>query len=125
MPDRTSQTVITLPRGLHGSLMPPGPEQGVVIFAHGSGSSRFSPRNTAVAATLWQAGLGTLLFDLLRPEEAADRTKVFDIGLLAERLVEATDWLLSPAGLGGAVPVGYFGASTGSAAAREIGRAHV
>ncbi|HWX46529.1 MAG TPA: alpha/beta family hydrolase [Roseomonas sp.] len=115
--DRTSQTVTILPRELPGILMPPEPGRGVVIFAHGSGSSRFSPRNTAVAAALWQIGLGTLLFDLLRPEEAEDRAKVFDIALLSERLVEATDWLFSPAGLGGAVPVGYFGASTGSAAA--------
>ncbi|HWL81011.1 MAG TPA: alpha/beta family hydrolase [Roseomonas sp.] len=115
--DRTSRIVMIPPLELRGILMPPEAGRGVVIFAHGSGSSRLSPRNTAVAAALWQAGLGTLLFDLLLPQEGEDRSKVFDIGLLAQRLVQATDWLLSPAGLGGAVPVGYFGASTGSAAA--------
>jgi len=83
----------------------------------GSGSSRFSPRNRFVAEALRSAGLGTLLFDLLREEEAADRRLVFDIPLLAERLAQATDWLASPAGAGGAVPIGYFGASTGAAAA--------
>ncbi|MXP63034.1 alpha/beta hydrolase [Roseomonas sp. M0104] len=115
--NRTSRTVAIPPLGLRGILMPPAAGRGVVVFAHGSGSSRLSPRNTAVAATLWQRGLGALLFDLLLPEEGEDRSKVFDIALLARRLVQATDWLLSPAGVGGAVPVGYFGASTGSAAA--------
>lgn len=105
------------PLGLGGSYAPPEAGAGVVIFAHGSGSSRFSPRNRFVAEGLRQAGLGTLLFDLLRPEEAEDRRKVFDIPLLAGRLIAATEWLTSPAGAGGAVPVGYFGASTGAAAA--------
>lgn len=105
------------PLGLGGSYAPPEAGAGVVIFAHGSGSSRFSPRNRFVAEGLRQAGLGTLLFDLLRPEEAEDRRKVFDIPLLAGRLIAATEWLTSSAGAGGAVPVGYFGASTGAAAA--------
>ncbi|WP_344579770.1 phosphoribosyltransferase family protein [Streptomyces lunalinharesii] len=85
----------------------------VVMFAHGSGSSRRSPRNRAVAATLHRAGLGTLLFDLLTPAEEADRAKVFDIDTLARRLAEATRWLRARE----AVPIGYFGASTGAAAA--------
>jgi putative phosphoribosyl transferase len=109
---------VTIPLlGLGGSYVPPEPGAGVVVFAHGSGSSRLSPRNRFVAEGLRRAGLGTLLLDLLRPEEAEDRRKVFDIPLLAERLVGATDWLASPAGAGGTAPVGYFGASTGAAAA--------
>ncbi|AKA02627.1 phosphoribosyl transferase [Streptomyces noursei ZPM] len=85
----------------------------IVMFAHGSGSSRRSPRNRAVAATLNRAGLGTLLFDLLTPAEEADRAKVFDIDTLARRLAEATRWLRARE----AAPIGYFGASTGAAAA--------
>jgi putative phosphoribosyl transferase len=109
--------IVIPPLGLHGALAAPGPGHGVVVFAHGSGSSRRSPRNTHVAAALRQRGLGTLLFDLLLPEEASDRGKVFDIGLLTGRLVQATDWLVSTEGAGGTVPVGYFGASTGAGAA--------
>ncbi|MEU1365314.1 phosphoribosyltransferase [Streptomyces sp. NPDC005803] len=85
----------------------------VVVFAHGSGSSRHSPRNRSVAAALNRAGLGTLLFDLLTPAEEADRANVFDIGTLAGRLVDATQWVQRRA----PVPVGVFGASTGAAAA--------
>ncbi|KNB53139.1 alpha/beta family hydrolase [Streptomyces caatingaensis] len=97
---------------LDGDLtMPPG-APAVVIFAHGSGSSRHSPRNRAVAATLNRAGLGTLLFDLLTPEEAEDRQKVFAIGFLAGRLAEVTDHMRRES-----VPLCYFGASTGAAAA--------
>jgi putative phosphoribosyl transferase len=116
--DAEPRMVTVPPLGLHGALAAPAPGRGVVAFAHGSGSSRLSPRNRFVAAELRRrAGLGTLLFDLLLPDEAADRRKVFDIPLLAERLVGATDWLTSSAGAGGALPVGYFGASTGAAAA--------
>ena len=116
--DAHPRAVTIPPLGLPGALAAPAPGRGVVAFAHGSGSGRLSPRNTFVAAQLRRAGLGTLLFDLLRPEEAHDRAKVFDIGLLAGRLVQATDWLRSPQALGGAAaPVGYFGASTGAAAA--------
>ena len=86
------------------------------MFAHGSGSSRLSPRNTRVAADLCTAGLATLLFDLLTPEEASDRTLVFDIGLLAERLLMATDWVVEEKCTSD-LPIGYFGASTGAAAA--------
>jgi len=89
----------------------------VILFAHGSGSSRHSPRNRAVAAALQQAGLATLLFDLLTPAEEADRSLVFDIPLLGRRLQAATAWLRrDPAGVSG-LPVGYFGASTGAGAA--------
>ena len=101
---------------LPGDLATPAPAGGAVIFAHGSGSSRLSPRNIQVARTLNQAGLATLLFDLLTPAEAADRENVFDISLLATRLAAATDWLREQPAVGG-LPIGYFGASTGAAAA--------
>lgn len=101
---------------LPGRLTVPARVRGVVVFAHGSGSSRSSPRNVFVAGTLHVAGLGSLLFDLLTPEEEADRASVFDIGLLAGRLAAATGWLRGQPGLE-QVPVGYFGASTGAAAA--------
>ncbi len=102
--------------GLEGRLELPEGAKGIVIFAHGSGSSRFSPRNAFVAGELRKRGLGTLLFDLLSEEEAADRRNVFDIPLLAGRVVEAVEWAR-----GGedtrALDVGLFGASTGAAAA--------
>ncbi|MFI5062661.1 MAG: phosphoribosyltransferase family protein [Streptosporangiales bacterium] len=101
---------------LAGQLTVPADARGIVVFAHGSGSSRHSPRNRYVAAVLNQAGLGTLLFDLLTPDEEADRANVFDIGLLARRLVGVTEWLRGQPGAAG-VPAGYFGASTGAAAA--------
>jgi dienelactone hydrolase len=88
----------------------------VVAFAHGSGSSRFSPRNNYVAEALQDAGLATLLFDLLTDDEAKDRANVFDIPLLAERLIMAADWLGHDAQTE-PLPLGYFGASTGAAAA--------
>ncbi|KOU32636.1 phosphoribosyl transferase [Streptomyces sp. WM6373] len=98
---------------LAGDLALPEGAGAVVMFAHGSGSSRRSPRNRAVAAELNRAGLGTLLFDLLTPAEEADRANVFDIEALAGRLTDATAWLRRRALL----PIGYFGASTGAAAA--------
>ena len=101
---------------MSGHLTIPDPAVGVVVFAHGSGSSRRSPRNHYVAAVLNRAGLGTLLFDLLTAAEELDRAKVFDIGLLASRLASATDWLRTRLGAA-ELPVGYFGASTGAAAA--------
>jgi putative phosphoribosyl transferase len=101
---------------LAGHLTIPENPVGVVVFAHGSGSSRHSPRNRYVAGELNQAGLGTLLFDLLTPQEELDRTKVFDVELLAHRLVEVTRWLGARADAA-ALPVGYFGASTGAGAA--------
>lgn len=101
---------------LHGRLSVPPGARGVVLFAHGSGSSRHSPRNRYVAEVLQHAGLGTLLFDLLTRAEEHDRRKVFDIALLATRLGGATAWLRRhPAAKG--LPLGYFGASTGAAAA--------
>jgi predicted phosphoribosyltransferase/dienelactone hydrolase len=104
------------PEGLEGLLGVPADAKGVVIFAHGSGSGRLSPRNNQVAAGLRDAGLATLLLDLLRPEEEADRANVFDIELLASRLVSATRWALAKPELAG-LRIGYFGASTGAGAA--------
>ncbi len=104
------------PFALGGILDVPRGSPSVVLFAHGSGSSRLSPRNVQVATALSKAGLGTLLFDLLTEREAADRANVFDIGLLAERLFLATNWLRAQTELRG-MRVGYFGASTGAAAA--------
>jgi len=104
------------PRGLSASLAVPQDARGLVIFAHGSGSSRFSPRNGFVAAALREKGLATLLMDLLTEEEAQDRRNVFDIPLLAGRVVEAIDWATAEPALG-ELPIGLFGASTGAAAA--------
>jgi putative phosphoribosyl transferase len=101
---------------LPGDLRIPDQAEGLVIFVHGSGSSRKSPRNRQVAEALNEAGLATLLFDLLTEEEAADRGKVFDIDLLAERLVAATRWAQREPELR-ELPLAYFGASTGAAAA--------
>src|SRR6185369_15480341 len=101
---------------LDGVLGLPDQAKGVVIFAHGSGSSRLSPRNTYVARVLQEAGIGTLLFDLLTKAEDHIYERRFDIGLLAKRLVGATLWLMERPELRGC-SVGYFGASTGAAAA--------
>ncbi|HWN00881.1 MAG TPA: dienelactone hydrolase family protein, partial [Streptosporangiaceae bacterium] len=101
---------------LAGYLTVPENAPGIVVFAHGSGSSRHSPRNRYVAGVLNEAGLGTLLFDLLTPEEEADRANAFDIGLLAGRLAEVTGWLRAQPRAAHAA-IGYFGASTGAAAA--------
>lgn len=101
---------------VEGHLLVPAGAQGTVIFAHGSGSSRHSPRNRHVAEELNGSGLGTLLFDLLTAHEDLDRAKVFDIGLLSERLLAVTGWLRSDRRLS-RQSIGYFGASTGAAAA--------
>ncbi|HEX9776192.1 MAG TPA: phosphoribosyltransferase [Actinomycetota bacterium] len=113
----TASVAIELPDAtLDGDLsMPPDPI-GIVVFAHGSGSSRLSPRNRAVAAALNEARIATLLLDLLTPEEEPDRANVFDVELLAGRLAVATRWLRARAGIA-SLPLGYFGASTGAAAA--------
>ena len=103
---------------LEGMLGLPEEALGVVLFAHGSGSGRLSPRNQYVARALRENGLGTLLIDLLENWEADDRSKVFDIDLLAERLLEATDWLLQEPSTQH-LRIGYFGASTGAAAALQ------
>src|SRR5436305_6929105 len=103
---------------LSGDLSIPDGAQGVVLFAHGSGSSRHSPRNQFVARTIREAGVGTLLFDLLtREEEAVDMHTAqlrFDIGLLATRLIDATYWIKAELDY---LNVGYFGSSTGGGAA--------
>ncbi len=101
---------------LQGHLHLPEPAAAVVVFAHGSGSGRHSPRNRFVAAVLYEAGLGTLLLDLLTPEEELDRANVFDIALLADRLTAVTTWLGSRPDTA-SCRVGYFGASTGAGAA--------
>jgi putative phosphoribosyl transferase len=101
---------------LRGHLNLPRPAAAVVVFAHGSGSGRHSPRNRFVAAVLQRAGLGTLLLDLLSPREELDRANVFNIELLARRLTAATDWLGSRPDTA-SCGVGYFGASTGAGAA--------
>jgi dienelactone hydrolase len=108
--------VTVQPDGLKGLLgVPPG-ARGIVIFAHGSGSGRLSPRNNHVARGLRDAGLATLLVDLLTPREEQERANVFDIPLLASRLKGATEWTGLLPGIA-ALPVGYFGASTGAGAA--------
>ena len=118
---------VDLDPGLSGDLELPPDAAGVVVFAHGSGSSRHSPRNRAVAAALQRAGLGTLLMDLLTPaEEALDARRGelrFDIGLLARRLVGAVRWLAGEPATG-ALPVGCFGASTGAGAALVAAAEH-
>ena len=101
---------------LPGDLTLPALATGCVLFAHGSGSSRRSRRNRQVAAVLERAGIVTLLFDLLTPAEELDRRNVFDVELLARRLEDATDWLSGERGASN-LPLGYFGASTGAAAA--------
>jgi putative phosphoribosyl transferase len=114
---------LTIPAGvvtLQGLLRSPRLRRGIVLFAHGSGSGRFSPRNTYVAEVLHSAGIASLLFDLLTAEEEridADTAELrFDIPLLTERLVAATQWTLRQPALRG-LGIGYFGASTGAAAA--------
>ncbi len=101
---------------LQGFLALPEAARGGVLFAHGSGSGRLSPRNRAVAEAVQDAGFATLLLDLLDKQEAEDRRKVFDIDLLATRLLAAAQWLAQEPGTRG-LPLGYFGASTGAAAA--------
>ena len=112
----TAQEIEILPRRLPGLLAVPKAAKGIVVFAHGSGSSRLSPRNTHVSRALNEAGLATLLFDLLLPDEAEDRRNVFDIPLLGSRVEESLDWLCGEVTLA-RLAVGLFGASTGAAAA--------
>jgi dienelactone hydrolase len=114
--DDLPQDVRIEPPGLRALLGVPPNARGLVLFAHGSGSGRLSPRNNHVAARLRQAGVATLLLDLLTPAEEQDRRNVFDIGRLAGRLIQATDWAEARPELEG-LPVGYFGASTGAGAA--------
>jgi putative phosphoribosyl transferase len=121
--DRTATYPVRVPAGnveVDGDLAVPERVRGVVLFAHGSGSSRHSPRNRQVAAALQRAGYATLLMDLLTAEEEAldQRTREhrFDIGLLADRLTAAVDWLAERTDTAG-LPLALFGASTGAAAA--------
>ena len=108
--------VLIGPQALEGELVLPPRAQAIIVFAHGSGSGRRSPRNLQVAHALNEQRLGTLLFDLLRPEEALDRDNVFDIELLGRRVTDAIEWLDRRPSLA-ALPLGLFGASTGAAAA--------
>jgi len=101
---------------LHGHWYCPDPAIGLVVFSHGSGSSRWSPRNNYVAEQLHDEGLGTFLFDLLTEREDQDYEKRFDIGLLSRRLIDTTLWIGRQQDLAN-FPLGYFGASTGAASA--------
>jgi dienelactone hydrolase len=103
---------------LEGALAIPAEAQGIVLFAHGSGSSRHSPRNNLVAQVLQKAGMGTLLMDLLTPREDATYETRFDIDLLTRRLESATQWLTEQPQTR-SLKIGYFGASTGAAAALQ------
>jgi putative phosphoribosyl transferase len=117
----TSDQLVRMPADtvtLEGELILPPGVQGVVVFAHGSGSSRHSPRNVFVARALQSAGLGTLLFDLLTRAEDTDYETRFDIALLTRRLIAATHWLQQQPQTK-TLAIGYFGASTGAAAALQ------
>jgi len=107
---------------IEGMLELPKDAQGLVLFAHGSGSSRHSPRNNYVAQVLRNGGIGTLLMDLLTPEEDMDYQTRFDIPLLTRRLLAATRWIKNDKRLAH-FPIGYFGASTGAAAALQAAAA--
>ena len=121
MPSQQKDQAVTITAegiSLSGFLGVPPKGKGLVLFAHGSGSGRFSPRNRFVAHLLQQGGIATLLIDLLMTDEEDDRHKVFDIDLLADRLLMASAWLRQNAGTKD-VPLGYFGASTGAGAALQ------
>lgn len=109
-------TVPSEPARLAGLLAVPRNATALIVFAHGSGSGRRSPRNRFVADVLNRAGLATMLLDLLTADEEGDRARVFDIEMLAHRLVDVTRWLRTRSALSG-LPTGYFGASTGAGAA--------
>ncbi|MBW8363870.1 MAG: alpha/beta hydrolase [Rhizobium sp.] len=121
----STATLVHIPAGgvtVEGMLEIPDGAIGLVLFAHGSGSSRHSPRNNYVAGELRAAGVGTLLMDLLTPEEDRDYSLRFDIDLLTQRLLEAADWVGSQEATKH-FPLGFFGASTGAAAALEAAAA--
>jgi alpha-beta hydrolase superfamily lysophospholipase len=124
-PESARREVQIEPIGSVGFFDVPAHPRGAVIFAHGSGSGRFSPRNNHVAEELRNAGIATLLLDLLTPAEERDRRNVFDIELLASRLIAATRWVEEEPRTRG-LPIGYFGSSTGAGAAllaaAELGR---
>src|SRR5688500_6007892 len=115
------QREIDIPSGrvhLKGDLSLPEVADGIIVFAHGSGSSRHSSRNRLVANALHQSGFATLLFDLLTESEDEEYANRFEIALLSERLIQVTRWLKLQAEIT-ALPIGYFGASTGAAATLE------
>lgn len=117
----SASTLVYIPAGtatIEGMLEIPDHAVGLVLFAHGSGSSRHSPRNNYVAGVLRQAGVGTLLMDLLTPQEDRDYARRFDIALLTQRLLDAARWVVSQDATH-ELPLGFFGASTGAAAALE------
>jgi putative phosphoribosyl transferase len=117
----SSATLVHIPAGtatVEGMLEIPVHAVGLVLFAHGSGSSRHSPRNNYVASVLRDAGVGTLLMDLLTPDEDRDYSRRFDIGLLTRRLLDAADWAAAQDATKH-LPLSFFGASTGAAAALE------
>jgi putative phosphoribosyl transferase len=117
----SAAALVHIPAGkatVEGMLEIPEHAVGLVLFAHGSGSSRHSPRNNYVARVLRDAGVGTLLMDLLTPEEDRDYSRRFDIGLLTKRLLDAAHWAAAQAATK-PLPLGFFGASTGAAAALE------
>lgn len=118
MTETLRRDVLIPPMSLAGTLQIPSAAKGLVLFAHGSGSSRFSIRNNAVADRLNDGALATLLLDLLTPAEEGDRQKVFDIPLLSGRLVDAANWIGRQPELA-RLPLGLFGASTGAAAALQ------
>lgn len=115
-PQSSREQLLLGPQALEGELVLPAAARALVLFAHGSGSSRHSPRNLQVARILQRRSLGTLLFDLLTPDEAAQRARVFDIALLGQRLCDAIDDIDRRPALA-RLPIGLFGASTGAAAA--------
>jgi putative phosphoribosyl transferase len=122
----TQKELITIPAGggyMEGMLELPENPAGMVLFAHGSGSSRLSPRNNYVAAELRDARIGTLLLDLLTPQEDQDYRTRFDISLLTQRLSEAREWMVQHAATQ-SLPLGVFGASTGAAAALQLAAEH-
>jgi len=117
----STSALVHIPAGaamVEGLLEIPDAAVGLVLFAHGSGSSRHSPRNNYVAGVLREAGVGTLLMDLLMPEEDRDYSRRFDIGLLTQSLLDAARWVSAQAPTRD-LPLGFFGASTGAAAALE------
>lgn len=119
--NKTIEKLVRIPTDnayIEGMLELPENALGLVLFAHGSGSSRHSPRNNYVAQALRDNGIGTLLMDLLTPEEDADYQMRFDIPLLTQRLLMTTNWVRSKEPLQ-SLPIGYFGASTGAAAALQ------
>jgi alpha-beta hydrolase superfamily lysophospholipase len=120
---RGSACVIIGPAALEGTLTLPEKARGIVLFAHGSGSSRLSPRNQHVARALEDRGFATLLLDLLTPAEALDSGNVFDIELLAERVSDAISWVRADSRTH-CLPLGLFGASTGAAAALVAAARH-